>query len=1142
MGNARFNWLILAAVVPGLAALVMATWTSYRRERADLEQSMLYTARTLSEAVDREVFGAQATLEALAVAGELDRNRLSSFHRKARQVVDATGIGDRITLSDAAGRPILDTSVDFGAELPVSLDPERPARTLRSGHPLVSDLIETGPKPRLQLWVDVPVMRDGAPAFDLGMLMRADRLSRILAAQNLPSDWVASVIDPRGINIAPSHNYERVLGRKAPAGALAAMARGQEGVGESESPEAIGFIGAYRRSEMTGFAVAVGFPVSELYAQMGRTTALTTLGVAVMLLASSLLAWRAGGPLLRAVRQLSSAAARTQDGGAGAELPMEGSGEVAELAHHFDRLSKARRDSEEALRLSEQMLRMATRASMIGIYSEDPVSGALYWSPELRAILGWGVDEPIPADALNKIVHPDDRYRLAIAMRRARDPGGDGKLELEYRIIRRDGQVRWVSAKSRTEFAGEGDQRHRVRRTGTLQDISERKHGELLLRESEQKLRGLFALSPLGIALTDMNGRFVEFNEAFRSICGYPDEELRALDYWKLTPREYEAAEQRQLASLRQTGKYGPYEKEYVRKDGTRVALVLNGVLVRGSDGADYIWSIVEDITERQRSQEQLRKLSQAVEQCPQSIFITDTQPCIEYANGAFMRNSGYRFEEVVGRDPSLLNSGHTPRKNFETLWEAMKQGLTWRGEFYNRRKNGSEYIDFSIVTPVRQADGRITHYLAIQEDITERKRMGAELDRHRHHLQEIVHERTVQLNEARLHAEAASRAKSQFLANMSHEIRTPLNALTGMGYLIRGDGVTERQARWLDQMELASAHLLAIISDILDLSKIEAGKLTLQQEPVDVPALVRSVASMLGARIRESVQLQVQTEDMSQPLWGDATRIKQALLNYGDNAAKFTEHGTIVLRAGPVSRTGDEVLLRFEVQDTGMGIAPEALERLFELFEQADASTTRRFGGTGLGLAVTKRLAQLMGGETGASSTPGAGSTFWFTARLGVGARPPTEAEPARRAPSAERQLQRGHQGRRLLLVEDDPVTREVTSYLLRHVGLDVDEAQDGLQALQRVTDSTYDLILMDMQMPGLDGPDAARAIRALPGRQKVPIVALTANVFREDRERCLAAGMSDFLSKPVQPEVLYSTLLRWLGPAEQSPFPSGH
>src|SRR5882757_623328 len=311
--------------------------------------------------------------------------------------------------------------------------------------------------------------------------------------------------------------------------------------------------------------------------QLSKSTALTLLGVAVMLLASGLVASRFNGALLRAIRQLTSAAADVQDGTASTELRIEGSHEVVQLAQQFDRLLKARRQTEEALHRSEEILRIATRASMIGVYSVDCVTNTIDWSPELRAIFGWSAEEPVTDEKIKQAVYPDDRHQVMAAIRRSRDPASAGATEMELRIVRRDGQVRWISARSHTEFAGDGKLRHAVRQTGTAQDVSARRQGEQLLRESEQKLRGLFELSPLGIALTDMKGRYVEFNEAFQRICGYTDQEIKALDYWKMTPKEYESQEARQLESLRLTGKYGPYEKEYVRKDGSRVPLVLNG-------------------------------------------------------------------------------------------------------------------------------------------------------------------------------------------------------------------------------------------------------------------------------------------------------------------------------------------------------------------------------------------------------------------------------------------------------------------------------------------------------------------------------------------------------------------------------------
>jgi two-component system sensor histidine kinase/response regulator len=449
-----------------------------------------------------------------------------------------------------------------------------------------------------------------------------------------------------------------------------------------------------------------------------------------------------------------------------------------------------------------------------------------------------------------------------------------------------------------------------------------------------------------------------------------------------------------------------------------------------------------------------------------------------------------------------------------------------------------------------------LTFFLAwaMTRQFRERERAKAELvrslQRNEEALEARVNARTGELNAAvdalranetellaaRAKAEGASQMKSSFLANMSHEIRTPMNAIMGMSHLMQTSPLTPQQTGYMEKIQRSSQHLLALINDILDLSKIEAGKLELECIEFGLGNLLDNVANLVEENSNNKGLDLVFDCDPALPayLYGDPLRLGQILINYASNAVKFTDMGRITVRARLLQRHGSTVQVRFEVEDTGIGLTAAQQARLFESFQQADTSTTRKFGGTGLGLAISKKLAERMGGTVGVSSAIGAGSMFWLQVGLETVHKTPHTSElsaPAhRRLQAIEEMDLAALKGARALLVDDNPLNQQVGSGLLGYAGLAVDIASHGEAALAMLDQNTYDIVLMDMQMPVMDGLTTTRHIRANPAWRMLPILAMTANASDADRDSCLAAGMNGYIPKPIQPQLLFALLLQWI------------
>jgi len=474
------------------------------------------------------------------------------------------------------------------------------------------------------------------------------------------------------------------------------------------------------------------------------------------------------------------------------------------------------------------------------------------------------------------------------------------------------------------------------------------------------------------------------------------------------------------------------------------------------------------------------------------------------------------RMHAAVADVPLIILTGNDARTLAEAALEAGAQDYLVKGHFDH------------------DALRRAVRHAVVRHKLEQRL-----LD-HQQHLEDKVQARTAALSIAKEAAEAANRAKSTFLANMSHELRTPMNGIMGMTNMALRKATDPKQIDFLNKALGASNKLLSIINDILDISKIEAERMTLEQTGFCLGEVMENLASLLAHKAEEKgleFVIDLAPELARMPLRGDPLRLGQILLNLAGNAVKFTAAGRVTVSIQVSEQTSDNVRLRAEVTDTGIGISAEEQQHLFIAFIQADGSSTRKYGGTGLGLTISRRLARLMGGDVGVASEPGAGSTFWLSvcldkARITSDAAPPA---PTFAQASAESRLQAEFSGVCVLLAEDEPINQEVSRGLLEYVGLSVDLAKDGQEALDLARQKPYALILMDVQMPHLNGLDAARAIRQDSLNRDTPILAMTANVFDEDRRLSLEAGMNDHIDKPVDLKQFYETLLHWLAASGQ-------
>jgi PAS domain S-box-containing protein len=799
-----------------------------------------------------------------------------------------------------------------------------------------------------------------------------------------------------------------------------------------------------------------------------------------------------------------------------------------------------RKRAGEMLGASEERYRTLFEGAAEGILVADIESKQFkYVNPATCRMLGYTAEELTRLSLAD--IHPKEALDYVVAEFEAQ-ARGEKTLSPEIPCLRKDGSVIYTSVLT-TPVVIDG----RKCNVGFFTDITERKRAEEVLRESEKRFKLAAESSTDLIYEWDIKER-VDWFGKIDELLGYsPSEFPRTIEAWANSVHP-EDRDRVMVAVKNHLEKNEPYNIEYRvrKKDGTYNYWWVRGNAVRDEKGNPYRWvGAVTDITERKRVEDVLRESEERsrslIETSPDMIALIDFSGKIILMNGVALTTYGYESkDELIGK--SVLDFV-IPEDRPRVLQEISKvlEVKTLRNlEYTSLKKDGSTFSIEVSASLILDAQQKPTSIVIMIRNITERKRATAELVN-----------LNKQLEAAKEAAEAGSRAKGEFLASMSHEIRTPLNAVIGMLGLLSTSELNGPHREYVEIAHSSADGLLAIINDILDFSKIEAGKLLFEPVPFDLLRVVEETIDMMVMKTREKgFDLTVQYgPDVPRHFIGDSGHIRQVLINLVNNAIKFTHKGHVLIDVRAEEQMNEEVLLRITVEDTGIGISSDKLDSLFKPFVQADASTTRRYGGTGLGLAISKRLVEMMGGTIGASSRMGEGSAFWFTLCLPLdkqftGVAVPMAEKVALHPPAESGVTQTAlpktaRWGRllRVLVVEDNVVNQKVTMLMLTELGCHMDLAANGREAVEMIELLPFDMVFMDCEMPEMDGFEATREIRRLQGDKHLPIIAMTAYALQGDRERCLAAGMDDYFSKPVKLEDFQAALERW-GPKDSRSF----
>jgi two-component system sensor histidine kinase/response regulator len=1148
--------LVLACALPILVGYVVSATDAEQRERAHVAEDAGTIARALAAAVERDLASGETAARTLASSPVLADGDLATFHAYARQLLRPEYPVYGFVLSAPDGRSLLDTRHAFGSPVPPPGNEADLRAVFASGNAVTSGMHRSDSGQPWLVSIAVPVWRGGRVAYALTVELRPRRMAELLASQHLPPRWNALVFDNRGQLVARSGALDHPLGTLMQPGLAQAVGRAEYGLATLAAPGHAAMVTAYARTGAHRWTVAIGFPRQAARDLLGPDRATSLAWIAAMLGISLLFAWRIGNAIARSARALTAPAAALGRGEPLVVPPLaiREAAVVAEalqavegeLLHYRSNLEAAVAERTKELRRSNAMLQTVYATAPVGMAFFDRDLRIVMINDYLAALNG------MPADA-----HIGHTLADLLGERGA-------ALEAPYREVLASGRPLTGVEESSDTLAAPGVMQHwicsyypvygpdreLVGINAVVVDITQRKLQEERNRDNEELFRALFERSTDAHVLIAFGAGFVSANEAAFRLFGYDSlDAFLAMSPASVSP-EFQPDGRRSdaLAHEHISGTLADGARHFtwlhLRRDGTafHADVLLNSVDI---GGRGIVHGTIRDITARVELDAALRATSARLERSERLIrTVTDHLPALvgywdadgrcRFANRPYLEWLGRSADDVIGRPASELMDEQElaqVRPYLDAVLRGAPQYFECR---LQRRAAGQVLHAWSSYIPDFDAGGAVRGFYMLHADVTELKRTQSRLER------------------ALREAQAASRAKGEFLANMSHEIRTPMNAIIGLARLLEEAELGRRERGYAMRMRMAAKSLLAMLNDVLDYSKVEAGQLALERTPFALDDVLASIAvlSATGAWNKGIEPVFAVAPGVPARLVGDPLRLEQVLLNLVSNAVKFTERGEVVLEIavagtpvagtpvagtpvagtpvaapakGAADRPADDLWLAFAVRDTGIGIAPEQQQRMFEAFSQADTSTSRRYGGTGLGLAISRRLVGLMGGRLEVDSAPGRGATFRFAVPFGVAPRD-AAAAPVSDLPRDVK----------VLVADDNASSRAALAGQMAGYGWQVERAAGGVEALALLRAAgragrSHNLVLLDAAMPDLDGAAVlaqARAAAALPpGAARVVLLAADPERGRLDG---LAGelGIDAVLAKPFTPGTLHDLL----------------